>query len=67
MTRHFLRAASVVLDTSDELASITYVMEGDTKDAIAALNKACEIRLMREGPHGEAGRAVTLPPPPPPV
>ena len=52
-TRHFLRAASVVLDTSDELAAITYVMEGDTKDAIAALNKACEIRLMREGPHGE--------------
>jgi len=53
MTRHFLRAASVVLGTSDELASITYVMEGDTKDAIAALNKACELRLMREGPHGE--------------
>ena len=53
MTRHFLRAASVVLDTSDELAAITYVMEGDTKDAITALNKACEIRLMREGPHGE--------------
>ena len=53
MTRHFLRAASVVLDTSDELAPITYVMEGDTKDAIAALNKACEIRLMREGPRGE--------------
>ena len=53
MTRHFLRAASVVLDTSEELAPITYVMEGDTKDAIAALNKACEIRLMREGPHGE--------------
>ena len=55
MTRHFLRAGSVVLDTSDELAPITYVMEGDTKDAIAALNKACEIRLMREGPHGEVG------------
>ena len=53
MTRHFLRAASVVLDTSDELAAITYVMEGDTKDAIAALNKACELRLMREGPRGE--------------
>ena len=53
MTRHFLRAASVVLDASDDLAAITYVMEGDTKDAIAALNKACEIRLMREGPHGE--------------
>ena len=53
MTRHFLRAASVVLDTSDDLAAITYVMEGDTKDAIAALNKACEIRLMREGPRGE--------------
>jgi tetratricopeptide (TPR) repeat protein len=53
MTRHFLRAASVVLDTSDELAAITYVTEGDIKDAIAALNKACEIRLMREGPHGE--------------
>ena len=35
MTRHFLRAASVVLDTSDELAPITYVMEGDTKDAIS--------------------------------
>ncbi len=60
MTRHFLRAASVVLDTSDELASITYVMEGDTKDAIAALNKACEIRLMREGPHGEVSFAHAL-------
>ena len=43
----------MVLGTSDELASITYVMEGDTKDAITALNKACELRLMREGPHGE--------------
>jgi hypothetical protein len=53
MTRHFLRAASVVLDTSDDLAPITYVMEADTKDAIAALNKACGIRLMREGPHWE--------------
>jgi ADP-ribosylglycohydrolase/tetratricopeptide (TPR) repeat protein len=53
MTRHFLRAASVMLDTSDDLAAITYVMEGDTKDAITALNKACEIRLMREGPRGE--------------
>ncbi len=53
MTRHFLRAASVVLDTSDELAPVTYVMEGGTRDAIAALNRACEIRLMREGPHGE--------------
>ena len=52
-TRHFLRAASVVLDTSDDLAPITYVMDGDTKDAIAALTKACEIRLMREGLHGE--------------
>ena len=52
-TRHFLRAASVVLDTSEELAPITYVMESDTRDAIAALNKACELRLMREGPHGE--------------
>ena len=60
MTRHFLRAASVVLGTSDELASITYVMEGDTKDAIAALNKACEIRLMREGPHGEVSFAHAL-------
>jgi len=53
MTRHFLRAASVVLDTFDDLAAITCVMEGDTKDAITALSKACEIRLMREGPHGE--------------
>ena len=43
----------MVLDTSEELAPITYVMEGDTRDAIAALNKACELRLMREGPHGE--------------
>ena len=60
MTRHFLRAASVALDTSDELAAVTYVMEGDTKDAIAALNKACEIRLMREGPHGEMSFAHAL-------
>ncbi len=60
MTRHFLRAASVVLDTSDELAPITYVMEADTKDAIAALNKACEMRLMREGPHGEVSFVHSL-------
>lgn len=53
MTRHFLRAAAVVLDTSEELDPITYVMDGDTKDAIIALTKACEIRLMREGPNGE--------------
>lgn len=60
MTRHFLRAASVVLDTSEELAPVTYVMEGDTKDAIAALNRACEIRLMREGPHGEVSFVHSL-------
>jgi ADP-ribosylglycohydrolase/tetratricopeptide (TPR) repeat protein len=60
MTRHFLRAASVALDTSEELAPVTYVMEGDTKDAIAALNKACEIRLMREGPHGEVSFVHSL-------
>jgi tetratricopeptide (TPR) repeat protein len=60
MTRNFLRAASVVLDTSEELAPITYVMEADTKDAIAALNKACELRLMREGPHGEVSFVHSL-------
>ena len=60
MTRHFLRAASVVLDTSDDLAPITYVMEGGTKDAITALNKACEARLMREGPRGEVSFVHTL-------
>ena len=49
MTLHFLRSASVVLDTSLELAPIAYVMEAETRDAIAALNKACELRLMREG------------------
>src|SRR5262250_2168277 len=36
-TRSFLRAASVALGTSEDLASITYVVEADTKDAIAAL------------------------------
>ena len=60
MTRSFLRAASVVLDTSEELAPITYVMESDTKDAIAALNQACELRLMREGPHGEVSFVHSL-------
>jgi hypothetical protein len=50
---HFLRSASVVLDTSEELTPIAYVMEAETKDAIAALNRACELRFMREGPHGE--------------
>jgi ADP-ribosylglycohydrolase len=59
-THDFLRAASVVLDTSEELAPITYVMEADTKDAIAALNKACELRLMREGPHGEVSFVHSL-------
>jgi ADP-ribosylglycohydrolase/tetratricopeptide (TPR) repeat protein len=59
-TRNFLRAASVVLDTSEELAPITYAMEADAKDAIAALNKACELRLMREGPHGEVSFVHSL-------
>ena len=44
-TLHFMRAASVVLDTSQELAPIGYVMEVGTKDAIDALNKACELSL----------------------
>jgi hypothetical protein len=60
ITRHFLRAASVVLDRSEELAPIAYVMDADTKDAIAALNKACELRLMREGPHGEVSFVHSL-------
>jgi len=60
MTRDFLRAASVVLDTSEELAPITYVMESDTKEAIAALGKACAARLMREGPRGEVSFVHSL-------
>jgi ADP-ribosylglycohydrolase/tetratricopeptide (TPR) repeat protein len=59
-TRNFLRAASVALGTSEDLAPITYVMEADTKDAIAALTKACELRLMREGPHGEVSFVHSL-------
>ena len=35
-------------------------MEGDTKDAIAALNKACEARLMREGRRGEVSFVHSL-------
>ena len=35
-------------------------MEADTKDAIAALNKACELRLMREGPNGEVSFVHSL-------
>lgn len=60
MTRNFLRAASVALGTSEELAPVTYLMEAGTKDAIAALNKACELRLMREGPHGEVSFVHSL-------
>jgi len=60
MTLNFLRAASVVLDTSEELTAITYVMETDTKDVIASLNKACELRLMREGPRGEVSFVHSL-------
>lgn len=52
-TLHFLRAASVVLETTQALEPITHVMETATKDAIAALNQACELRLMREGEQGE--------------
>jgi predicted ATPase len=59
-TLQFLRAASVVLATSEELAPIAYVMEADTRDTIAALNKACELRLMREGQHGEVGFVHSL-------
>jgi ADP-ribosylglycohydrolase len=59
-TLHFLRAASVVVDTSEDLAPIAYVMEADTRGAIAALNKACELRLMREGQHGEVSFVHSL-------
>ena len=59
-TQHFMRAASVVLGTSHELAPIAYVMEADTRDAIDALNKACELRLMREGPNGEVSFVHSL-------
>ena len=59
-TQHFMRAASVVLDTSQELAPIAYVMESDTRDAINALNKACELRLMREGQDGEVSFVHSL-------
>lgn len=52
-TLRFLRAASVVLETAQALEPITYVMESQTKEAIAALNAACELRLMRESPQGE--------------
>ena len=60
ITVHFLRAASVIVDTSEELAPIAYVMDADLKDAIAALNKACELRLMREGPRGEVSFVHSL-------
>jgi ADP-ribosylglycohydrolase/tetratricopeptide (TPR) repeat protein len=59
-TLHFMRAASVVLDTSQELAPIAYVTEAGTKDAIDALNKACELRLMREGQQGEVSFVHSL-------
>jgi len=60
ITVHFLRAASVILDTSEELAPVAYVMDADIKDAIAALNKACELRLMREGSRGEVSFVHSL-------
>ena len=60
MTLRFLRSASVVLDTSEELAPIAYVMEAETRDAITALNKACELRLMREGQRGEVSFVHSL-------
>ncbi len=60
MTLRFLRSASVVLDTSEELAPIADVMEAETRDAITALNKACELRLMREGQHGEVSFVHSL-------
>jgi predicted ATPase len=52
-TLRFMRAASVVLETTQQLEPITYVMESETKETIAALNAACELRLMRESPQGE--------------
>jgi ADP-ribosylglycohydrolase/tetratricopeptide (TPR) repeat protein len=60
ITLRFLRAASVVVDTSEDLAPIAYVMDADIKDTIAALNKACELRLMREGPRGEVSFVHSL-------
>jgi AAA ATPase domain/MalT-like TPR region len=53
LTLRFLRAASVVLETSQEMEPVRYVMEGEVREAISALDAACRLRLMREGPDGE--------------
>ncbi|MGH3622292.1 MAG: ATP-binding protein [Sciscionella sp.] len=52
-TRRFLEAAAVVLETAQELDPIAYVMGVDTGTAIQALTAARNLRLVREGPHGE--------------
>jgi ADP-ribosylglycohydrolase/tetratricopeptide (TPR) repeat protein len=59
-TLQFMRAASVVLETTQELEPIVYVMESETKHAIAALDSACELRLMREGSQGEVSFVHSL-------
>jgi tetratricopeptide (TPR) repeat protein len=52
-TRRLLEAAAVVLETTDQLEPIAYVMEVPTGDAVRAFSDACELGLMREGPAGE--------------
>jgi ADP-ribosylglycohydrolase/tetratricopeptide (TPR) repeat protein len=51
-TIRFLRAASVVLETTQQLEPITYVLECTQGEAVDALNAACALRLMRESPDG---------------
>jgi ADP-ribosylglycohydrolase/tetratricopeptide (TPR) repeat protein len=59
-TLQFLHAAAVMLQTTQEIEPIAHLMEASTGAAIQALDEACQLRLMREGPQGEINFAHDL-------
>jgi len=52
-TLRFLQAASVLLETTQEIEAIAHVMEATAGTAVRALADARELLLMKEGPNGE--------------
>jgi ADP-ribosylglycohydrolase/tetratricopeptide (TPR) repeat protein len=52
-TRRFLEGAAVALETAQVLDAITFVVEIDAQAALAALEEACALHLLREGSDGE--------------
>ncbi len=62
ITRRFLDAAAVVVETAQHIEPIAHVMEVDLGTACRALEAAVKLRLMREGPDDEVDFVHSLMP-----